>query len=530
MSELNDDIDKLFREIVDPTEMQPPPMVWTSIENNLDKKQHLKLQKKLKRLVSYSVASSVIIVTLVSVLWYKEHSVQKNIYANNVVQNKIESKSESTTAVPNTNSVSPIVENNKVQERNTNENNKVVDNNKVVTSDISKKTDEKQYISPIVNKQKTTSPIIKEVENKTPYNNAVTLENETSPQKEDIIVSNIPTSFVKTDTEELKDEVKNNNSNIVVAPQEPVEAEKQNSLPSESLNSSIKITETKTENNATIVSKSDLKADTAKPDASPLTVKGADTAKTPAPLLPIKDFKFFVGGMYCADKVMTGLINVNANDNPLHETQNYSYSTGVRFGYKFSKNWSLYTNILYTSTSKSFDYYQATIEHDDDDHDRNVSKEIATSYGAIYFPTNYVEKHPEDGEHPHHDGDTLIIDINGVMKLKYLTVPLACQYQITKNRFSGIFSLGFSSSILLSQSAEITYANLDTKYSTKISGIQDVYFNGTIGIGVQYRIFNRLSVFIQPTFSQAFTPMNTNTPYKTYPSSLSGSGGINFHF
>ncbi len=516
MSELNDDIDKLFREIVDPAEMQPPPMVWTSIENNLDKTQHLKLQKKLKRLVSYSVASSVIIVTLVSVLWYKEHSIQKKISANNIVSNS--------------NSVSPVVEKNKSQEINTSEDKRPVENKSVEINTISNKENVKQNVAPLSNKQNTITPIIKEVENNTPYNNSITLENNTSSQKEDVIVSNIPVSPIKTNVQEVKEEVKNNTSPIVVAQQEPAETAKQNSLPDESLNSSIKIPETKTENNKTIVSKSDSTVDTAKPDVSPLTVKGADTAKTSAPLLPIKDFKFFVGALYSVDKVMTGLINVNSNNNSLNETQNYSYSTGVRFGYKFANNWSIYSNFLYTQTSKSFSYYQATLEHDDDDHDSNVTKELATSYGVLDFPTNYIEKHPAGGQHPHHDGDTLIIDIKGVQKLSYLTIPIACQYQIAKNRLSGIFSLGFSSTILLSQSAEISYANMDTKYSTKINGLRDAYFNGTIGIGVQYRIFNRLSVFIQPTFSQAFTSMNTNTPYKTYPSSLSGSGGINFHF
>ena len=507
MSELNDDIDKLFREVIDTAEMQPPPMVWASIENNLDKTKHLKLQKKLNRLITYSVSSSVVIVSLVSVLWYKEYHSKNEVATNNIASNTVESKSIVPATVANTNIVNqlPIV---KSSSENTSE-------KKI----ISEKRNEEQNAIP--EKSQQISPVAKEQENKIAANVSLN-KNISLPEK--LPISDINITSNKNDEQDVKPAVIENN---VASSIEPA---KQNSLPDELLNSTTQTKELIKKNEQNKVLKSDSIAETAKPIVSPLTVKGADTAKTTSPLLPIKDFKFFVGAIYSPEKAMTNFINTKYPTSQIQETQHYSYSTGVRFGYKFYKNWSIATNIVFSQTYKSFSYYQATLEHDDDDHDKNVNKELATSYGVIDFPSNYVERHPTGGQHPHHDGDTLIIDIKGMQKLTYLTIPVSCQYQITKNRLNGIFSLGVSTSILLTQSAEITYANLDTKYVTKINGLQNLYFNGIIGVGVQYRIFNRLSVFMQPAFSQAFTSMNKNTPYKTYPSSFSGSAGINFHF
>ncbi len=570
MSELNEDIDNLFREIIEPAEMRPNQMVWTAIENNLEKSHNIKLQKRLKHLVTYSIVSSVFILSLLPALYFYTHQNNKEAIkrkSSAKIVNAVDASNITTQSVSSANSEHSIAS--LMPSSIAKNSGEITENNGIAANKNST-----QSVSPLISKAQSIN--VEGPKTETAKSNS--LNNNILKPKEELLTQNneeksVATLRLKeqsTNVEESKNKKSNsisennnvitkevvpyissaipesnNNDNQNVKPlienqltssnstvnNIPLEPAKQNPLIDESLNSSPKMEELKSDNNQNSTNlKFDSVTTVSKLEVSPLSVTKVDTTKANTPLLPIEDYRFFVGGIYAPEKVMTTLINVNANNSSLNETQNSSYSTGVRFGYRFNNNWSICSNVLYSKTSKSFSYYQFTLENDDDDHDSNLNKDLATSYGIISFPSNYVEKHPYGGQHPHHEGDTLIIDIKGLQKLTYLTIPISCQYQINKNRVSGLFSLGFTSSILLSQSAEISYINLDEKYATKIKGIQDIYFNGTIGIGVQYRIFNRFSVFIQPTFSQAFTSMNKNTSYRTYPSSISGTTGINFHF
>ena len=551
MSELNEDIDNLFREIIEPAEMRPNQMVWTAIENNLEKTNNIKLQKRLKHLITYSIISSVIILSLLPALYFYTHQNKNEAIKSETTANAV-TITDGTT--PSANSQHSIISKNSSEKT---EKIGIVVNNKPAQSFATlNKVEEPK--SEIAKSNSVNKNILKSNEEVPSQNNEVknvgTLRLNEQPsnveesnnkransisENNNFITKEIVPTISNSISESNNKEYQNVNPKIEnpltssnsAVNNVPLEQIMQNTLIDESLNSSSKPQELKSENQQNSVSlKPDSVAAVSKLEVSPLTIAKVDTTKSTTPLLPIEDYKFFIGGIYSPEKVMTNLINVNANNSTLNETQNSSYSTGVRFGYKFNPNWSICSNILYSQTSKSFSYYQFTLENDDDDHYSNVNKDLATSYGVISFPTNYVEKHPYGGQHPHHEGDTLIIDVKGVQKLTYLTIPISCQYQINKNRFSGIFSLGFSSSILLSQSAEISYVNSDEKYATKINGIQSLYFNAIVGVGVQYRILNRVSLFVQPTFSQAFTSMNKNTPYRTYPSSISGTTGINFHF
>ena len=541
MSELNQDIDNLFRELVDPAEMQPSSMVWNSIENNLEKQQHLKLKMRYKKLLVFSVASSTVAVTLLSVLFFNHFKTRDTTTLNKVENTALIATQENT-------KVTARILVNKLQATAANPNS----NTPAIAALSVKKEEqnlvvEEQVSAPIIAVVKTQVPTVKEEEQKEPVVDDLKLESnlpieqstlpeivkpmEETPEpavlntnKEETIAETNPIEIVEKSVEEML-------PTIVTTPEVP-DVKHPEVLPAEVLNSSVKLEENKPEQLEIV--KVDSVQTELKPEVSPLGTLKVDTAAAAASLLPIEDYKFFVGLIYSPEKVFT-LIDMNSKSSALNENQNYTYSTGIRFGYKLANRWTVFTNIVYSSTSTSFNYNKSTVvEQQEEEHlvpaVYPTQVNLSTSYGEISFPTYYAPNtyQGEDGED--HGRDTLILNVTATQKLKYLSVPLACQYQFGKNRLSGMVSIGFSTNILLSQQADITYNNTGALYSTSISGLRNYNFNGMIAIGVQYRIFNRFSVFAQPTFSQAITSINKNTTYKTYPSSISGSVGLNFHF
>lgn len=209
----------------------------------------------------------------------------------------------------------------------------------------------------------------------------------------------------------------------------------------------------------------------------------------------------------------------------MKEVQHFAYSTGLKFGYMINKKWSLSTAVVYSAVSNSFETHKQFEIDDDEEFSEIPNQLLVTSYGTVEMQVDLKKHHVQSPEE-----EKFNWDIEGTQKLKYISVPLECQYTLGKNRFTGFIALGFTSHFLVSQKTTITELNTGTEYNPSIEGLKKAYFGASLGIGIQYRIWQRLSVFIEPTYRQAITSMDGNVPIKTYPSVFGVSGGLAFHF
>ncbi len=268
-------------------------------------------------------------------------------------------------------------------------------------------------------------------------------------------------------------------------------------------------------------------------DSSCLSINPNDTTTTALTevesnplqgLIPLKELKLYVGGFYSPDKLMTTLIDVNTSSNSPDENIYNTFSSGLKFGYSLNKKWSLSTAVIYSSISCSFrSNKQFEIEH------KNIdlpNEPVNTSFGVMDIP---VRIKAQTGTPPPEDY-TANWNIEGNLELKYISVPLECQYTIGKERLTCFVSLGVAANFIVSQKTEVTELNTGVIYHPHVDGLRSNYFNVCLGAGVRYRIWQRWSLFMEPTLRQAFTAMNTNVPVKTYPSFFGVSGGVLFHF
>ena len=218
MNELNEDIDQLFKDVIEPSEMQPSKAVWTNIDKNLDTKQYNKLQKKYGLVFNFSIGISVLVISLVFLILnqnIKKADIDKGNPANvtNPVigsADKIEKNAEIPTTIQNENngtsstnktaenSNSSLVEKNKNVSQHNSTNNTVTNSENLNTNSSSRNN---------VTENKTTSASITK-------NNLEAVNNVSEgafDSKQTNVVSSVSTASenkdVNSSTENVKTEV-----------------------------------------------------------------------------------------------------------------------------------------------------------------------------------------------------------------------------------------------------------------------------------------------------------------------------------
>ena len=82
--------------------------------------------------------------------------------------------------------------------------------------------------------------------------------------------------------------------------------------------------------------------------------------------------------------------------------------------------------------------------------------------------------------------------------------------------------------ILISSNATTNLSNSTIKEitSNSITGLKNNYLDGSIALGVEYGVTKKISVWMQPTARLALTPINQQTPVRSYPNYLGLEVGL----
>ncbi len=577
MNELNQDIDHLFQEIVEPSEMQPSQMVWTTIDKKLNDKQQIKMHRKYKRILNFSIGMSLMVISLLYLI-FNQNTKKKDFIQNVTVENtQTATVTDNSAATP----TASVVANNNVANNNKQTNNTTVDANK--NSGLGKdnfstpavgaiNTDNSAIVIPATN---NANEIIATADNNNTVAKSINLNSTTDNNKtgnnEPTVTNNIVEQTTPNSNNLEINNSKVNNSEAVISPANTV-ADNNNAetsaIPAID-NTTVKSSVEENANSVTSVATEQVKENTIKPTepqdnikAEPATtneevLKSTTTAEQPQASVIIekidsakttnvipdstitsvtdfnnppntdglwKDYKFFVGAFYSPDDVRMKPNYINGDGNRFIEQAKYSYSTGIKAGYQITKHFSVTTSVIYSTISSSFDFNRSITSG-------KVTTDCSwfTTYGIVTMPVinsttetcipiKYTSK----------------INVSGIEKIKYVSVPFEGQYKIGKKQLSGFVSLGFAANFLVSHNATINDLVSGVQYTSNISGLKKTYFSGAIGLGVQYRMWERISVFLEPTYRKSLNQITENyqddLPYKTKLSIFGLNGGLNFLF
>jgi hypothetical protein len=211
----------------------------------------------------------------------------------------------------------------------------------------------------------------------------------------------------------------------------------------------------------------------------------------------------------------------NANKIEKTESHEFSATSGVWVGYRFTEKWSIQTGIGFSSTNIMLKpktiYAQA-----DNNGEIKYRMNISSGYGYILpsFQNTPVI------------GDSLTATA-AAHKLRYISLPLAVSYSIAKGRFSVDAMTGLSVNFLKAGVLETEVrdgANNEIDILTDIRGLKSSYFTWVAGVGTEYRLTNKLSLTITPTVRLALTSINKGSVVRSYPNSFGLVGGVKMRF
>ncbi|MEL7122594.1 MAG: hypothetical protein AAFO07_24320 [Bacteroidota bacterium] len=100
----------------------------------------------------------------------------------------------------------------------------------------------------------------------------------------------------------------------------------------------------------------------------------------------------------------------------------------------------------------------------------------------------------------------------------FLEVPVVARLELSRKKFSPFIEMGFSPSLYLTTRVKsITETAIITDFSNQ-SGefFNELHFVGSIAIGANYSISDKIQIFGQPTFRYHITSLSKDRPIKEY--------------
>lgn len=215
--------------------------------------------------------------------------------------------------------------------------------------------------------------------------------------------------------------------------------------------------------------------------------------------------------------------NQNQTGNQIQEGENHelSFSMGALLNYRFAKKWALQSGLSFSNTVININ--PSTVYASADGNGK-IKYRYNTSSGYAYVLPGF--------SNTPNAGDSLFTT-SAKHTLQYVSIPLGISYQVQKRKLLIAPTIGFAANFLTAATIETSFENTTQQESetlTNIEGLRKMYFSIFFSTNFQYQLRNKLSVSLNPTFRFAVNPINHNNIVQSFPYSLGVAAGVTYRF
>lgn len=211
---------------------------------------------------------------------------------------------------------------------------------------------------------------------------------------------------------------------------------------------------------------------------------------------------------------------LNANEEAL-----MSYAGGLNIDLAISKRWGLQSGMYYSRIGQvNNDALVYSVDSKGD-----ILYAIHTSTGNINIT---IDKIPDRVRIVYNDKDS-IVDNTGLASVEQnfdlFEIPFLLKYKMLDRKFSINLIGGLSPAYLVKNH---TYLKVEgEKVNVGDSpNLNSLLVNTSIGLGLEYKAFKKLSFSLEPTFKYSLSPLNNNSNFHYYPYYISWFTGIRYKF
>lgn len=222
-----------------------------------------------------------------------------------------------------------------------------------------------------------------------------------------------------------------------------------------------------------------------------------------------------------------------------------SYSGGLNFQFKAKKRLTVQFGVYYSTMGQALDYmsvyensaFSLIPEEFQDRYMNNYSLE--NSSGGIVVNSEYIFVDDRAERISNLTNSRSKVDISNPVfndlnaeieqNFQYIEVPFLLRYTLIDKLVDVNFVGGFGANFLIGNKVYLAYGDAKEKIGYT-EGVRDVNYNGTIGLGFEYPLMERLNIRFEPSIKYYLNEINPTSQVDSHPYSIGFYTGINYSF
>ena len=201
----------------------------------------------------------------------------------------------------------------------------------------------------------------------------------------------------------------------------------------------------------------------------------------------------------------------DASDIKKSERHELSSTAGALIDYNFKKHFSIESGLSFSNTNILVAPKTIFAQRD---YNGDIKYRLNTSSGYGYVLPSFTSN-PNVGDS--------LYTFTSTHLLQYISLPALIKFNFSKKKIGFDIKTGVSVNFLTKAKVETSVENgsdNEQEVVKNLYGLKKIYFSGTTGIGINYRINDKFTITFDPAFRYAFNSINNNAPVKSYPNSF----------
>ena len=216
------------------------------------------------------------------------------------------------------------------------------------------------------------------------------------------------------------------------------------------------------------------------------------------------------------------------------ESELFSYTGGLNFGYKLSKRLSVHSGFYYAQIGQTVNKIRLGSD-DFAQHDDEIFVRLNNSLGEVEVaPAKLLSaKRPEKIENIV-NGNRLLkfsykLNASVVQRFEYVKIPLMVEYTMIDKKIDLNLIGGLNSNFLVNEGVYLKNQTGDTKLIGNTTHIRQFNYSGAVGLGLEYNLTQQMNMYLEPHMDYFLNPINYSET-KTYPYSFAVHTGLSITF
>ncbi|MFP4620444.1 MAG: outer membrane beta-barrel protein [Bacteroidales bacterium] len=226
--------------------------------------------------------------------------------------------------------------------------------------------------------------------------------------------------------------------------------------------------------------------------------------------------------------------NVSQVEYNTTESELFSYSGGVGFGYKLNNRLSVHSGFYYSQMGQTVN----RIKLGSDDfarHDEEVFVRLKNSLGEVEVePAKLLSAKPPENIQNIVNGNRLLkfsykLDASVVQRFEYVKIPLMLEYTMIDKKIDVNLVGGLNSNFLVNEGVYLKNQMDGSRLIGNTTNIRQFNYSGALGLGLEYNFTQQINMYLEPHLDYFLNPINYHKT-KTYPYSFGVHTGLSVTF